>query len=241
MEQSAVAGIVAETLAAVEIIARAIHVKDAQLEPVLDAIITNAVAAHPTADDAGLILLQGGQLVPQATTGRPPQILDLRQQETGEGPCLDAASKQTLISLTDTADDPRWPEFCAAAHACGVGSMLCAPLWVHDQCLGALTLYSHQTAAFGPADIQLVRLFTALAALALAEAQRAGQLRGAIGNRDLIGQAKGILMERGKIDAEAAFGLLSRASQTLNVKLVVIARHLCETGELLGPAPGADG
>jgi GAF domain-containing protein len=236
-EQPAVAEVVAETLVAVETIARTLHVKDARLEPVLDAIVTNAAAAHPAADDAGVILLVRGQLVPQATTGRPPQILDLKQQETGQGPCLDAARTQTLISISDTADDPRWPGFCAAAHACGVRSMLCAPLWGDEHCLGALTLSSHRAAAFGRSDIQLVQLFAALAALSLAEAQLAGQLREAMHSRDLIGQAKGILMERYKVDAEAAFAMLARASQALNVKLAAIARHLTETGELLGPVP----
>jgi AmiR/NasT family two-component response regulator len=48
-------------------------------------------------------------------------------------------------------------------------------------------------------------MLATLAALALAEAQRTDQLRTAISNRDLIGQAKGILMERYKINADAAF------------------------------------
>jgi len=68
------------------------------------------------------------------------------------------------------------------------------------------------------------------------EAQRPEQLREAIGARDLIGQGKGILMEREKIDDETAFGRLVRASQDLNVKLIDVARHLTETGELFGTA-----
>jgi len=44
-----------------------------------------------------------------------------------------------------------------------------------------------------------------LAAIALAEAQRTDQLNPALANRDMIGQAKGILMERNRITAEAAF------------------------------------
>jgi hypothetical protein len=77
---------VAQALAAVEIIARALHVKDARLQSALDAIVTHAAAAHPAASDAGLIPLSRGELVPQATTGRAPQVLDLKQQETGKGP-----------------------------------------------------------------------------------------------------------------------------------------------------------
>jgi AmiR/NasT family two-component response regulator len=78
-----------------------------------------------------------------------------------------------------------------------------------------------------------------LAALALADALRAEQMRAAVVNRDLIGQAKGILMERHRITANAAFALLAEASQHHNVKLVEVAARLVESGELIGrPRPG---
>ena len=76
-------------------------------------------------------------------------------------------------------------------------------------------------------------LFATLAAIALAEAQRTDQLHTALDNRDVIGQAKGILMERHRITADVAFGYLSQASQSVNSKLAAVARHLVETGELL--------
>jgi ANTAR domain len=64
-------------------------------------------------------------------------------------------------------------------------------------------------------------------------------MRAAVVNRDLIGQAKGILMERHRITADAAFALLAEASQHKNVKLTEVAAHLVETGELTGsPGPG---
>jgi AmiR/NasT family two-component response regulator len=50
--------------------------------------------------------------------------------------------------------------------------------------------------------------------------------------RDLIGQAKGILMERYKIDAQRAFSLLVRVSQHSNRKLRDVAIELATTGQL---------
>ena len=41
-------------------------------------------------------------------------------------------------------------------------------------------------------------------------------------------------MERHRMTAEAAFRSLSLASQDVNMKLTAVARHLVETGELLG-------
>jgi GAF domain-containing protein len=101
--------------------------------------------------------------------------------------------------VIDTSDDSRWPQFCATARACGVHNLLCTPLWINERNLGALTLYSSQTEAFSLGDTRLISLFATLAALALHEAQRTGQLREAISRRDIIGQAKGILMERYRI------------------------------------------
>ncbi len=48
-------------------------------------------------------------------------------------------------------------------------------------------------------------------------------------SRDDIGQAKGILMERYKMDADQAFAVLVRASQNTNRKLSDIAQELANT------------
>ncbi|WP_267936116.1 ANTAR domain-containing protein [Saccharothrix sp. S26] len=56
-------------------------------------------------------------------------------------------------------------------------------------------------------------------------------------SRDLIGQAKGILMERHKITADEAFAKLARASQGTNTKLHDVADHLTRTGQLPIPPP----
>jgi len=60
-------------------------------------------------------------------------------------------------------------------------------------------------------------------------------LEQALLSRDVIGQAKGILMERLKTTPEQAFEILKNASQRLNVKLRQVARDITETGEL-GPS-----
>jgi AmiR/NasT family two-component response regulator len=62
-------------------------------------------------------------------------------------------------------------------------------------------------------------------------------LQTALASRDVIGQAKGILMERHGIDADEAFERLVRISQTTNTKLHAVAATVAErAGE-----PGGDG
>jgi GAF domain-containing protein len=226
-----------QTFRSLDILARALHVKNAELQPTLEAIVSTAVSTLSPARDAGLIIVSRGALVPQATTGPPPELLDRLQQQLGNGPCINAAQRQTVIRIDDTRHDDRWPDFSVEAAKIGVRSMLCVPLWADERCLGALSLYAEDVSAFTERHERITSLLATLAALAIAEAQRADQMQTALGNRDVIGQAKGILMERHRISADAAFNYLSRASQAENMKLTALAQHLVETGELLGAPP----
>jgi AmiR/NasT family two-component response regulator len=61
-------------------------------------------------------------------------------------------------------------------------------------------------------------------------------LQGAFGRRAIIEQAKGILMERNRIDAEAAFALLKSHSQENGQKLSDVARAITQTHQLLPSA-----
>jgi response regulator NasT len=58
-------------------------------------------------------------------------------------------------------------------------------------------------------------------------------LQGAFGRRAIIEQAKGILMERNRIDADAAFALLKAHSQQTGEKLSDVAQAITQTHLLL--------
>jgi AmiR/NasT family two-component response regulator len=85
---------------------------------------------------------------------------------------------------------------------------------------------------FDDEDQEIGQLFASHAAVALAGAEHEENLRAGMSNRDVIGQAKGILMERHKLTAHQAFGVLARVSQELNRKLCDVAREFTETGAL---------
>ena len=224
-----VTGCSAESL---EIMARALHVKNAELQPTLEAIASTAVTMLSPARYAALTVLAHGELIPRASTGEPPLLLDRLQQRLGDGPCVNAAKRQSVFRIDDTREDLRWPEFCAEAARLNVRSMLCVPLWIDERGLGALSLYADQAAAFSESHERITILLATFAALALAEAQRADQMHDALSSRDVIGQAKGILMERHGVTADAAFSVLSRVSQAENIKLAEVARRFVETGDL---------
>ena len=218
---------------ALDRLSRALHVRGADLQETLEAILRSACEVVPGADVAGLNLLVRGKFVPQAVFGEAPHELDLVQQSTAVGPCIDASRDQELVRSTDLSTETRWPEFAARGMELGVQSLLCVPLWVDDTRLGSLSLYSTSSqTAFDDHARVLAELFATHAALALADAQRVTHLRQALVNRDVIGQAKGVLMTRLGITADDAFARLSSASQTLNMKLVKVAEAVSVTGEL---------
>jgi GAF domain-containing protein len=215
-----------------EQLARSMRVDDAELAPTLSAVVRLAVETISPADYVGLVLVISKTVEPLVIAGEPVRILDEWQQDRKIGPCVDAAEQQQRMKIDDTTSEQRWDGFGARAEEVGVRSMLCLPLYVGRDRLGTLSLYSGRPDAFGPQHEQVAALFATHAALALAEARRLEHVRIALNSRQLIGQATGILMERHRLTADAAFGQLVTASQHLNQKLAIVAEHLIETGEM---------
>ena len=69
-------------------------------------------------------------------------------------------------------------------------------------------------------------IFAAHSSVAWNSARRDEQFRHALASRDIIGQAKGMIMERYGVDAVQAFEVLRKLSQDSNVPLVEVARGL---------------
>lgn len=197
------------------------------VEDVVAEVVGAAVALIPGADEASISVVTGRRLVtPQTPSGGLPDRLDRLQTELGEGPCLDAAFDHETVRVPDMANDPRWPRFAPRAVEMGAASMLSIRLYVEGDKLGALNLYAHQVDAFGDESEHVGLLFASQAAVAFADAQTIAQLEQKAATRDLIGQAKGILMERHHVTADQAFTVLTRYSRDNNRKLRDVAADL---------------
>ena len=84
-----------------------------------------------------------------------------------------------------------------------------------------------------PEDVELIaERMRKISEKLLAESKQVTQLREAMETRDVIGQAKGLLMERFKINESEAFDLLRDESSQTNVKLRDVAARLTKTGTL---------
>jgi transcriptional regulator with GAF, ATPase, and Fis domain len=162
-----------------------------------------------------------------AATGPVATTLDSLQERHQQGPCLESIWDHHTVRVDDYDNETRWPDFVAAlTEQTKVRSSLSIQLYTNESELGALNLYSEEAATFTP-DIQEFALaLAAHAAVALASARRGEQLQSALASRDLIGQAKGILMERFKVTSVVAFSMLTKLSQDSNTPLYDIARKI---------------
>jgi transcriptional regulator with GAF, ATPase, and Fis domain len=201
---------------------------------VMQTIVSAVRGTIPGAEEATVSLVHSRRrVVSAAATGDLARRFDLLQQETHQGPCMDAMYEQQTVRVDDLAADPRWPELARRATAeLGVGSVLSFQLFVHEDDLGSLNLLARRPEAFTDESERIGLLFAAHAAIAVADAQDLDHVTTALGSRDMIGQAKGILMERYKITAEVAFALLAKTSQESNRKLYEVAEFLARTGSL---------
>lgn len=162
-----------------------------------------------------------------AATGAIPRTLDRLQDELGEGPCLESIWNLYTVRVADYATETRWPAFVAALLAqTPVRSSLSIQLYTNENELGTLNLYSAEANVFTHDVEETALTLAAHAAIGLANARRGDELQSALASRDIIGQAKGILMERFNIPVGAAFTMLTKLSQELNIPLYEVARKL---------------
>lgn len=199
----------------------------------LETIVGNALALVPGAEEASISVVVARRGVRSgAASSELPRAVDLLQEQTGQGPCLDAVFEHHTVQVPDMASESRWPDFSRHASELGVGSMLSLQLYVEDDNLGALNLYARTARAFDELSEEVGLLFASHAAVAYAAAQRESALDRALASRQVVGQAVGILMERHRLTDDEAFATLVRTSQDLNLKLHEVARRLVETGAL---------
>lgn len=206
------------------------------VDSLLQLIVSLAPVCIDPTDAASVSLLREGHRFETSNATSDEVIhIDRVQYETHEGPCV-SAIESGGATVFDAADPPEaWPNFTRAATGSGVVSVLSMPLTVRERTLGALNLYSHLPGAGGAWDRATATDFVAHASVALANAaafadstRMARQLEEALLTRDVIGQAKGIMMVREGCDADQAFSRLRDMSQQANRKLRDIAAEVVD-------------
>jgi transcriptional regulator with GAF, ATPase, and Fis domain len=198
---------------------------DTSVENALARVTGAAVELIEGVDHADVLLIDGSKYRSVAATSPVPVRLDTAQCELQQGPCLEAATADAVIRSTDVLHDSRWPKLGSVAAEFGIRSMLCYQLYTDARGSGALNMFGNRTEPFDMDAEAIGAMLATHAAAILVAARRQNQFSSALASRDIIGQAKGIIMERFSIDAVQAFELLRRLSQTSNVPLRDIAQQ----------------
>jgi transcriptional regulator with GAF, ATPase, and Fis domain len=179
---------------------------------------------------AGVSTNHGGRLNSPVVSDPHVLEIDAAQYSIGNGPCLEAMrGPEVFIDAPDLEHDERFAAFAPGAAAQGCRAVLAHRLYVDSETVGSLNLYASEPHAYSATDRQRAVVLSVLASLAINAARLeldSEGLREAVQTRDVIGQAKGILMQRDRVTADEAFASLRRESQRQNVKLRELAEQL---------------
>ena len=198
------------------------------VDGVLGELTAAAVEELTPAKFGGITVVTRAKGVRSASsTGRYPALLDQIQKRIRDGPCLTAAWENHMVRIDDFETETRWPAYCReAVEQTPARSMLSIQLFADNSTMGALNFYADRARAFDDDAVELGLILATHVALSWSLMRRDEQFRSALATRDVIGQAKGLIMERFKINAVQAFELLRRLSQQDNMPLVEVARRL---------------
>ena len=207
-------------------------VADDGLDATLGRVAKLSTTLIDACDSCGVSLVRGGSVSTRAASDDRADRVDEIQYSQGEGPCLQAIQTGDKVHVPSFDDEERWPQFIDRARQEGIRASYSVPLRVDDHVVGSLNFYSID-GAFTDSDEQMGDVLASQAAVALHNARTfnevlnlVDQLNEALGSRDLIGQAKGMLMARHDIDQGRAFDVLRRESQHRNVKLRTLAEQV---------------
>jgi GAF domain-containing protein len=194
-------------------------------------IAESATRAVPGAEYAGITMVDDKDGIRNVAATHPHVVtLDDVQRRVQTGPCLTAAWENHTVRVDDLTTDERWPAYRARAlELTPIRSVLAFQVFAGDHASGALNFFAEQPRAFTDDAVELGLIFATHTAIAWGMLRRDEQFRSALGSRDDIGQAKGMLMERFDIDAVRAFELLKRLSQDTNTPLHQIAKRVTTT------------
>jgi GAF domain-containing protein len=196
--------------------------------------IVHTTHAMFSVDGAGLMLVDADQHLRNvgASDERLAHLEDLQIRHQ-EGPCVDAFDTKELVGVEDLGSDARWPAFREAAVARRVRAVLASPLPYNQDAVGVVAVLSERSRPWSAANELALLAFTDLAALLIAsiiqgeqQSELAGQLQGALDSRQVIEQAKGILMGTQGISARAAYEHLRSRARAERRKLGVVCAEV---------------
>lgn len=165
-----------------------------------------------------------------ASNDAEAHALDELQNGFEDGPCLTALRTKTPLLVPNLVREHRWHAYARAAVAEGVSSVLAVPMDLAGEAEAVLNLYSGRVNGFSTDDVAAAEAFAGQTAGALRLVLRITQLSEAksdlalaLKSRTIIDMAVGAVMAENRCSRDTAFGILTKASNTRNIKLREVA------------------
>lgn len=192
---------------------------------------------------AGVMLAGSDGLGSAAASDDQVIEIELLQDRIQSGACHRAYTSDELVIVDDLTARKEWPDYVELALELGFRSVIGVPMRACGETIGVLSLYRRTPGPWSEADIECAEIVTAMGAGYVLHANRlraqhhlAGRLEAALGSRDVIGQAKGLLMARHGVGARDAFAMLRTTSNEHRLGLREAAARLL-ADERTGPTP----
>jgi GAF domain-containing protein len=186
------------------------------------------------ADAAGLMLIDAeGQLRWASASDQTAQTVENEQERLAQGPCAVAFSQGLPAAIRNIRTEPDWAEFTQVLVSEGVCAALSVPVELDGGIIGTLDIYARDPRDWDPSEVAALQAYAGLMASLLSAAttaqvkgRLADQLQAALEHRWLIEQAKGVIMGREQVDAQAAFERLRGAARSSTRRLADVAKDV---------------
>jgi GAF domain-containing protein len=186
------------------------------------------------ADAAGLMLIDAeGQLRWASATDQTAQTVENEQERLAKGPCAVAFSQRLPAAIRDIRVESDWAEFTQVLLSEGICAGLSVPVELDGGVIGTLDVYVGRPRDWDPSEVAALQAYAGVvasllsaAATAQVKGRLADQLQAALEHRWLIEQAKGVLMGREDLDAQAAFERLRGAARSSTRRLADVAKDV---------------
>jgi len=180
-----------------------------------------------------LVRSDSGQIELLSSSSHAMAELELFQVQQDTGPCIDAISGVSAVSVTGSADIlARWPVVGRAIIEGGYQSVLASPLRWREGNVGALNAFFVDSSPRTKEQLLLAQAFADVATLVIVQdvelnlSQVSDRIRSALVGRLVIEQAKGVIAFQQSLDMSAAYDLLVRTASRKRTSLTHTAERI---------------
>jgi len=187
-------------------------------------------------EGAGMLLISPDEALQHlADTDGPGRALEKAQEETGQGPCVDAYVLDRPVTTTDVLSDERYRQLAPLLAGAGVRAVLGVPVRLGGGPVGTMNVYRDAPHPWDGSEVHTLQAYGQVIGdlLAVSVARHrsdelAAQLQHALDYRVPIERAIGYLMATEGLGSVAAFGRLRSAARNARRKVVDVAREVLE-------------